>query len=381
MNIKQDDDRKVMIKTEMRYSLEQVECICKAILATADITNFSNNSNSNKHNINGSTSTNSSGSTSPSWPNINNSSPSSNQTTTSSSSSSSSTSSSASSLSPTSQSNHLNLINTDNQLNQTNYHNQQFNHHHHQLHHLNNNNKYSASRHNHRSANNNNNDNNNNNLHTYNNNNSKYVEKLSRFLSSLSYQERQASGAIVRRAEAHVAFARCDFKTLYEILENFKFEPEYHLELQRFWYEAHYRESERLRGRTLGAVDKYRIRKKHPLPKGIWDGEEMIYCFKERSRNTLRNCYMRNKYPTPEEKKALAKKTGLTLTQVGNWFKNRRQRDQKPPIKTTTPNTHLNPNGLLSSSVAAPSSAVIVAQHHHQQQQQQLSASALYYNN
>ena len=157
-----------------------------------------------------------------------------------------------------------------------------------------------------------------------------YCEKLSRFLGSLNQQERLAGGTIVRRAETHVAFARCDFKTLYEILENYKFEPEYHLELQRFWYEAHYRESERLRGRSLGAVDKYRIRKKHPLPKGIWDGEVTVYCFKERSRNTLKHSYILNPYPSPEEKRALAKKTGLTLTQVGNWFKNRRQRDQKP---------------------------------------------------
>lgn len=37
-----------------------------------------------------------------------------------------------------------------------------------------------------------------------------------------------------------------------------------------------------------------------------------------------------NRYPTPEEKKMLAKKTGLTLTQVSNWFKNRRQRDRTP---------------------------------------------------
>lgn len=159
---------------------------------------------------------------------------------------------------------------------------------------------------------------------------SQHIEKLSRFLATLSPQELQIGGAIVRRAEAHVAFAKSDFKSLYEILENNKFDPEYHLELQRFWYEAHYRESERLRGRSLGAVDKYRIRKKHPLPRGIWDGEETVYCFKERSRNTLKHCYLRNKYPSPDEKRALAKKTGLTLTQVGNWFKNRRQRDQKP---------------------------------------------------
>lgn len=36
------------------------------------------------------------------------------------------------------------------------------------------------------------------------------------------------------------------------------------------------------------------------------------------------------RYPTPDEKKALAKRTGLTLTQVSNWFKNRRQRDRTP---------------------------------------------------
>lgn len=161
--------------------------------------------------------------------------------------------------------------------------------------------------------------------------NAKYIGKLSRFLACLTAAERENGGSIVRRAEAHVAFAKCDFKTLYNILENNKFDSQYHSELQRFWYEAHYRESERLRGRPLGAVDKYRIRKKHPLPRGIWDGEYTVYCFKERSRNTLKHCYLRNRYPTPDEKRALAKKTGLTLTQVGNWFKNRRQRDQKPP--------------------------------------------------
>lgn len=80
----------------------------------------------------------------------------------------------------------------------------------------------------------------------------------------------------------------------------------------------------------LGAVDKYRLRKKYPLPKTIWDGEETVYCFKERSRNALKECYSRNRYPTPDEKRALAKRTGLTLTQVSNWFKNRRQRDRTP---------------------------------------------------
>ena len=29
-----------------------------------------------------------------------------------------------------------------------------------------------------------------------------------------------------------------------------------------------------------GAVDKYRLRRKFPLPATIWDGEETVYCFK-----------------------------------------------------------------------------------------------------
>lgn len=84
------------------------------------------------------------------------------------------------------------------------------------------------------------------------------------------------------------------------------------------------------RAEQTGAVDKYRLRKKYPLPKTIWDGEETVYCFKEKSRKALKDFYKRNRYPTPEEKKMLAKKTGLTLTQVSNWFKNRRQRDRTP---------------------------------------------------
>lgn len=88
------------------------------------------------------------------------------------------------------------------------------------------------------------------------------------------------------------------------------------------WFKAHYKEAEKVRGRplgklktfhnffflksvkkslpaslfqTLGAVDKYRLRKKYPLPKTIWDGEETVYCFKEKSRNALKDCYTRNR--------------------------------------------------------------------------------------
>ncbi|XP_047509753.1 uncharacterized protein LOC125052775 [Pieris napi] len=156
------------------------------------------------------------------------------------------------------------------------------------------------------------------------------IEKLAAFLWSLPESQLVCGNETVLRARALVAYHRGVYQELYAILETHTFPPKHHSMLQTLWYKAHYKEAEKVRGRALGAVDKYRLRKKYPLPKTIWDGEETVYCFKEKSRNALKDCYYRNRYPTPDEKRALAQKTGLTLTQVSNWFKNRRQRDRTP---------------------------------------------------
>ncbi|CAB3989866.1 Homeobox SIX6 [Paramuricea clavata] len=97
--------------------------------------------------------------------------------------------------------------------------------------------------------------------------------------------------------------------------------------------EAHYVEAERMRGRSLGPVDKYRVRKKFPLPRTIWDGEQKTHCYKERTRTLLRGFYLQDPYPNPTKKIKLAQDTGLTPTQVGNWFTNRRQRDRAAAAK------------------------------------------------
>ena len=113
------------------------------------------------------------------------------------------------------------------------------------------------------------------------------------------------------------------------------------------WYKAHYKEAERVRQRPLGTVDKYRIHKKYPLPRTIWDREETIYCFNEKSRLALKDCYRQNRYPTPV---CLSRQTGLTLTQVSNWFKNSRQRDRNPTPRTdlllgaTSMDPHVHPD-------------------------------------
>uniref|UniRef100_A0A4W5NVM6 SIX homeobox 5 n=1 Tax=Hucho hucho TaxID=62062 RepID=A0A4W5NVM6_9TELE len=157
------------------------------------------------------------------------------------------------------------------------------------------------------------------------------VDRLWRFLSTIPPSAELLRGnETLLKAQALVAFHREEFKELYAILESHDFHPSNHGFLQDLYLQARYKEAERSRGRSLGAVDKYRLRKKFPLPKTIWDGEETVYCFKEKSRNALKECYKSNRYPTPDEKKNLAKVTGLSLTQVSNWFKNRRQRDRTP---------------------------------------------------
>ncbi|GLV37835.1 sine oculis [Carabus blaptoides fortunei] len=177
------------------------------------------------------------------------------------------------------------------------------------------------------------------------------VERLGRFLWSLPACDKLHNNESVLKAKAIVAFHRGNFKELYRILENNTFSPHNHPKLQALWLKAHYVEAERLRGRPLGAVGKYRVRRKFPLPRTIWDGEETSYCFKEKSRSVLRDWYAHNPYPSPREKRELAEATGLTTTQVSNWFKNRRQRDRAAEHKDSGPGNPDKPP-LMDSSVS-----------------------------
>ncbi|XP_031171987.1 homeobox protein SIX2a [Sander lucioperca] len=170
------------------------------------------------------------------------------------------------------------------------------------------------------------------------------IERLGRFLWSLPACEHLHKNESVLKAKAVVAFHRGNFRELYKILESHQFSPHNHPKLQQLWLKAHYIEAEKLRGRPLGAVGKYRVRRKFPLPRSIWDGEETSYCFKEKSRSVLREWYTHNPYPSPREKRELAEATGLTTTQVSNWFKNRRQRDRAAEAKERENNENSNSN-------------------------------------
>ncbi|NXF64218.1 SIX3 protein, partial [Ciccaba nigrolineata] len=155
------------------------------------------------------------------------------------------------------------------------------------------------------------------------------IERLGRFLWSLPV----APGACeainkhesILRARAVVAFHTGNFRDLYHILENHKFTKE------AIAVESLNPDSAAARGRVC--VSACVVRKKFPLPRTIWDGEQKTHCFKERTRSLLREWYLQDPYPNPSKKRELAQATGLTPTQVGNWFKNRRQRDRAAAAK------------------------------------------------
>ena len=166
-------------------------------------------------------------------------------------------------------------------------------------------------------------------------------ENLTKFLWSLPAKREIISALdqeeILLRARCLVANYQQNFRELYCLIETHEYNKDSHPLLQKLWLEAHYVEAEKTRGRQLGPVDKYRVRKKYPFPKSIWDGENKSHCFKERTRSILRESYLQEPYPCPNRKRALATSTGLTSVQVGNWFKNRRQRDRAAAAKNRMP--------------------------------------------
>ena len=58
----------------------------------------------------------------------------------------------------------------------------------------------------------------------------------------------------VVRGMAAVAYENGNYRELYQIIESREFDPAHHEELQRIWYEAHYKEAEGVRGRPLGKI-------------------------------------------------------------------------------------------------------------------------------
>lgn len=120
-----------------------------------------------------------------------------------------------------------------------------------------------------------------------------------------------------------------EFERLFHLLNNRNFHSSSFSDLQEIWHYARYKESQLKRGKELNPVEKYRLRRKFPPPKTIWDGEETVYSFKDSSRKYLKKFFNDvTQYPSQEQKREISRATGLKIVQISNWFKNRRQRDK-----------------------------------------------------
>lgn len=142
------------------------------------------------------------------------------------------------------------------------------------------------------------------------------LHKLEKFVYNLPADDSKLSkNELILRARAIAAYHAANYKEVYDILETHNFNMKYHQELQNLWNNAHYKEHEMKRGHPPGAVEKYRIRKKFQFPRTIWDGEEYVYCFKEKNRRILKEFYLKCNLPTQEDKLKLSSQTQLTVVQ------------------------------------------------------------------
>ncbi|KAF1743341.1 hypothetical protein MXB_4112, partial [Myxobolus squamalis] len=89
---------------------------------------------------------------------------------------------------------------------------------------------------------------------------------------------------------------------------------------------CHYRDEEIKKNKSLNPVERYRIRRKHPPPRTVSTGEKTVYNILESSIERLFRVFAINKYPDQQQKQMLVKETCLSMDQINNWFKNKRQR-------------------------------------------------------
>ena len=63
-----------------------------------------------------------------------------------------------------------------------------------------------------------------------------------------------------------------------------QFDERYYSDLKQLWYEAKYAEDQRRKKKPLNPVEKFRLRKKFKPPLTIWDGQKVIYNFRDCDR-------------------------------------------------------------------------------------------------
>lgn len=85
---------------------------------------------------------------------------------------------------------------------------------------------------------------------------------------------------IIRKSRVLLFMAECNWDAAIREIESAPFNEDMHPEMERLLRKCQYSKEEAEKKRPLGAVDKYRLRKKKPLPRTIWDGSKSKYGFK-----------------------------------------------------------------------------------------------------
>ncbi|MCP9262489.1 Homeobox protein SIX4 [Dirofilaria immitis] len=112
----------------------------------------------------------------------------------------------------------------------------------------------------------------------------KLLELFQPNVHNIMFYRCQYYSSSVLRAYLYALYYSKHYEELFQAIATNTFEQRFYGELQELWYKARYAENEERRQKELGAVEKYRLRKKHPPPRSIWDGQETIYSFKENAR-------------------------------------------------------------------------------------------------
>ena len=141
-------------------------------------------------------------------------------------------------------------------------------------------------------------------------------------------------------ARCAVAFKRRKYAELFRMIEMRNFSPKNHAKMQHLWNEGHCAEAQLTKPKDLEHVDRHRIRTKHPLPSTIWNGDKNKYGINESSTIILKAAFEENRYPSRAAKEAIATDAKMTLTQVTNWFKNRRHRHKHRNKDTGSTSQH-----------------------------------------
>ena len=119
------------------------------------------------------------------------------------------------------------------------------------------------------------------------------------------------------------------FSQVLHLLSSSSYPHRLHQDLQNLWLNTVYQQASHKRnGKHLNAVDRYRLRKRFPFPPTISNGDETFHLYKKSVRELLAHFFETNPYPSPAEKRTLAKQCELSYQQIGNFFKNKRGRNK-----------------------------------------------------